>query len=479
MSILQEVSPRLWSIRSSEQVALTNRAAQITVELQQGVKKPYKDVIDVSWGDPHRGGLKPLTFVRQVIARCLYPSLLTSESLPVDVQQRAQSLLGDCGGGSVGAYTATAGIPRIVRSVSEFITRRDGGVESLPENIFISNGSQRCLMMVLKLFIHTEGLVQTGVLMPVPSYPYFNNAVSMLGGVMVPYYLDEEHGWDVRVDELRRALRGARGHCNPMVLYVTNPGNPTGHVQNKKSIEDVIQFAAEEKLFLLADEVYQDSVHDPNSEFVAYKKVLSEMGPPYSNSVELASFHSASKGYLGESGFRGGYVEFVNLDPTVMGYVYTLFSADSTSSVLGQLALDLLAHPPRPGDPSYPTYAAEIRDLKDTMGRNVQLIHEVIGSLSGMSCQPIKGGIFAFPRLHLPPSAVQQAQEEGVNPDMWYSSRLLEEAGLCVGPGCEHGQREGTHHIRLCIATSQENLEEVLTRLSDFQRSFMRRFSSS
>ena len=28
-----------------------------------------------------------------------------------------------------------------------------------------------------------------------------------------------------------------------------------GHVQNRKSIEDVIRFAAEEKLFLLADEV--------------------------------------------------------------------------------------------------------------------------------------------------------------------------------------------------------------------------------
>lgn len=33
----------------------------------QGVRKSYKDVIDVSWGDPHRAGVKPLSFVRQVI----------------------------------------------------------------------------------------------------------------------------------------------------------------------------------------------------------------------------------------------------------------------------------------------------------------------------------------------------------------------------------------------------------------------------
>ncbi|KAL2097255.1 hypothetical protein ACEWY4_006462 [Coilia grayii] len=476
MSLLREVSPRLWSIRSSEQVALAKRAAQITAELQQGVKKPYKDVIDVSWGDAHRGGLKPLTFVRQVIASCLYPSLLNSESLPIDVQQKAQNLLGCCEGGSVGAYTSTCGIPKIVRSVSEFISRRDGGVESLPENIFITSGSQRSLMMVLKLFVQTERSARTGVLVPVPSYPYFNMALSMLGGVMVPYYLDEEHGWDVKVDELRRALHAARGHCNPMALYITNPGNPTGHVQNRKSIEDVIQFAAEENLFLLADEVYQDSVHDPESDFISYKKVLFEMGPPYSNSVELASFNSISKGYFGECGVRGGYVEFVNLDPTVMECAYTLFSTDTCASVLGQITLDILAHPPQPGDPSYPIFSEEIRAMKDTMISNVHRVQEVIGSLPGMSCQPIKGAIFAFPQLHLPPSAVQQAEKAGVNPDVWYSSCLLDEAGLCVGPGCEHGQREGTHHIRLCIATTQENLEEVLTRLSAFHLSFKSRF---
>jgi hypothetical protein len=46
--------------------------------------------------------------------------------------------------------------------------------------------------------------------------------------------------------------------------------------------------------------VYQESVFREGSEFVSYKKVLSEMGPPLSNTVELASFHSASKGFMGE-----------------------------------------------------------------------------------------------------------------------------------------------------------------------------------
>ena len=47
-------------------------------------------------------------------------------------------------------------------------------------------------------------------------------------------------------------------------------------------------------------QVYQDNVHSPDCSFHSFKKVLSEMGPEYSGNVELASFHSTSKGYMGE-----------------------------------------------------------------------------------------------------------------------------------------------------------------------------------
>lgn len=55
-------------------------------------------------------------------------------------------------------------------------------------------------------------------------------------------------------------------------------------------------------------------------------------------------------------GLRGGYVELVNIDPAVMKYIHTLFSKDSCAPVLGQIALDLMANPPKPGDPSYQLY---------------------------------------------------------------------------------------------------------------------------
>lgn len=38
----------------------------------------------------------------QVLAACLYPELLKDKAFPLDVRQRAQTLLGACGGQSVG-----------------------------------------------------------------------------------------------------------------------------------------------------------------------------------------------------------------------------------------------------------------------------------------------------------------------------------------------------------------------------------------
>ncbi|XP_028832250.1 alanine aminotransferase 2-like [Denticeps clupeoides] len=477
MSVLRAISPDLSRIRLVDQDCLSKRAAQIREALLQGLERPFKHLIDISLGDAHRGGLQPITFVRQVISACLYPSLLDSGRLPIDVKSRARNLLKQCEGESVGSYTATCGLPKIQHSLSEFISRRDRGVPSSPENIFITSGSQQALMLVLRLFVHGKGSLQTGIMTPVPSSPLFNMALSSLGGAMVPYHLCEEEGWTLRLDEMRRALATARRHCNPMGLYVINPGNPVGQVQSQKSIEDVIRFAAEEKLFLLADEVYQDSVHDPTAEFVSYKRVLHEMGPPYSNTVELASFNSASKGFMGECGLRGGYVEFVNLDSAVMGHVYTLFSTEACTAVMGQIALDIMANPPRSGDASYTAFFEEVQNRRNTLNNNAKRVQETLNSLDGMSCQPIRGGIYAFPQLHLPARAVAKAEEAGVAPDLLYCMLLLEEMGLCVGPGSEHLQRKDTHHLRLCIATPEDTLQEVLERLSTFHLHFMRLFS--
>lgn len=65
-------------------------------------------------------------------------------------------------------------------------------------------------------------------MIPIPQYPLYSAVISELDAIQVNYYLDEDNCWALNVDELRRAVRQAKDHCDPKVLCIINPGNPTG-----------------------------------------------------------------------------------------------------------------------------------------------------------------------------------------------------------------------------------------------------------
>ena len=79
---------------------------------------------------------------------------------------------------------------------------------------------------------------------------------------MVGYYLDEETGWSLDINELERAYKEARDNGTDVrALCLINPGNPTGQVLTKKNLEDVVEFAYDKNLVLMADEVYQENIY--------------------------------------------------------------------------------------------------------------------------------------------------------------------------------------------------------------------------
>ncbi|NXJ58755.1 ALAT2 aminotransferase, partial [Spizaetus tyrannus] len=403
----------------------------------QGVPKPFTEVIKANIGDAQAMGQKPITFLRQVTALCLYPALLAEPSIPEDAKDRARRLLAACGGQSAGAYSASPGIELVRRDVARFLQRRDG-----------TRASPLSPQSILKLLVSGSGGSRTGVLIPIPQYPLYSAAIAELSAVQLNYYLDEEHCWALDVAELRRALAEGRRHCCPRVLCIINPGNPTGQVQSRQCIEDVIKFAFEEKLFLMADEVYQDNVYAEGSAFHSFKKVLFEMGPPYSEVVELASFHSVSKGFMGECGFRSGYVEVVNMDPEVQQQLAKLVSVRLCPPVPGQIVLDAVVDPPQPGDPSYELFITEKQAVLSALAHKARLTQEIFNKAPGIRCNPVQGAMYSFPRIELPPRALAAAEAQGQAPDMFFCMKLLEETGICVVPGSGFGQREGTFHFR-------------------------------
>ncbi|XP_069771244.1 alanine aminotransferase 2-like isoform X2 [Narcine bancroftii] len=469
---LDSMNPYAKKVEYAVRGPIVLRAMAIEKELQEGIKKPFCEVIKANIGDAHAMGQKPITFIRQVLALCTYPPLLCDPSMPEDAKSRARKILAACAGHSIGAYTASQGIEAIRQSVANYIEKRDGGISSNPDNIFLATGASDAIVTTLKLLVSGKGKGRTGVMIPIPQYPLYSAAIADLGAVQVNYYLDEDNCWALNIDELRRALYQARQHCNPKVLCTINPGNPTGQVQTRQVIKEVIQFAAEERLFLLADEVYQDNVYADGCQFHSFKKVLFEMGAGYSDVVELASFHSVSKCYMGECGFRGGYVEYVNLDPDVKAQLMKLVSVHLCPPVSGQTILGVITDPPQAGEPSYHSFLNEKTCVLRSLAERARLTEEVFRGVPGIRCNPVQGAMYSFPRINIPPRAIDAAQAAGQAPDMFFCMKLLEETGICVVPGSGFGQAEGTYHFRMTILPQTDKLMELLTRVKDFYQSF-------
>uniref|UniRef100_A0A6Q2ZCH6 alanine transaminase n=1 Tax=Esox lucius TaxID=8010 RepID=A0A6Q2ZCH6_ESOLU len=469
---MNTMNPNVKRVEYAVRGPIVQRAVQIEKELKEGVKKPFSEVIKANIGDAHAMGQKPITFFRQVVALCAYPDLLEDNKFPDDAKNRARRILQSCGGGSLGAYSASTGIEVIRQDVARYIEKRDGGIPSNPDNIYLSTGASDAIVTMLKLLTSGEGKTRSGVMISIPQYPLYSAALAELAAVQISYYLDEDKCWGLDVSELRRAVEAAREHCKPRALCIINPGNPTGQVQSRQCIEDVIRFAAEERLFLMADEVYQDNVYAEGCQFHSFKKVLFEMGPEYSNTVELASFHSTSKCYMGECGFRGGYMEVINMDPQVKLQLTKLVSVRLCPPIPGQVLLDLVVNPPRPDEPSYERTAN-----LEILAEKAKLTEQIFNTVSGIRCNPVQGAMYTFPRLTLPEKAIAAAKEKGQAPDMFYCMKLLEETGICLVPGSGFGQRDGTHHFRMTILPATEKLKIVLENIRAFHKRFTEEFS--
>lgn len=113
----------------------------------------------------------------------------------------------------------------------------------------------------------------------------------------------------------------------------------SGQCLSYDNLKEIVKFAYEEKLVLMADEVYQENVYQDERPFVSTKKVMMDMGAPYSNSVELCSFHTVSKGSAGECGLRGGYFEATNIHPGAMEELYKLVSINLSPNTVGQVRI--------------------------------------------------------------------------------------------------------------------------------------------
>ena len=142
------------------------------------------------------------------------------------------------------------------------------------------------------------------------------------------------------------------------------------------------QLCVDEDLVLMADEVYQENIWKSELPFSSFRKVATSMGysPNYEEGkkgLALVSFHSISKGFIGECGIRGGYFELFGIDPLVKAQIYKLASISLCSNTPGQVMTGLMVQPPKQGEPSFAAYEAERMGVLSSLKRRAEIVSKV------------------------------------------------------------------------------------------------------
>lgn len=320
---------------------------------------------------------------------------------------------------------------------------------------------------------------KSGIMIPTPQYPIYSATLDLLEGKKVGYFLDESNNWDLNMEELERSLAEAKKDgINVVGFVLINPGNPTGQVLSKNAVQDVVQFCAKHNLVLLSDEVYQENVYDDNAEFYSAKRAAYDTGLLQTDEIELASFHSTSKGVFGECGRRGGYMELVGFDSKVKEHLYKLASSSLCSTVTGQIMTSLMVRGPEAGDESYESHEAEKTAVFNGLKRRAGIVGKGLNSIPGFSCQPAQGAMYCFPRVQLPQGAIDDANDKGVAPDTMYAVSLLQRTGICVVPASGFGQEAGRYGFRTTFLPSEKEMERAVQQIQEHHEEFCSKYTN-
>lgn len=141
-------------------------------------------------------------------------------------------------------------------------------------------------------------------------------------------------------------------------------------------------------------------------------------------------------------GYAAGQTKLINAMKNIQSQ--STSNPTSISQVAAQAALE--------GDQSF------IQTMNKAFKERHVYVVDALNKIKGVKCLPSQGAFYAFPYMQ---EAIDRI--EGIDNDVEFGEYLINEIGVALVPGSAFGT---PGYMRLSFATSMENLQEGLQRIS-------------
>ena len=323
-------------------------------------------------------------------------------------------------------YTPNAGVEDLRQAISEKL-KRENQIDTDPnEEIIVTAGAMEALSLSILCTID-EG---DEVLIPDPGYVSYIAHVLLAGGVPVFFPLKEENDFRDRVDELENLVTK-----KTRMMIMNSPSNPTGAVDLREDLKNIADLANDHDILVLSDEPYERLVYPGHTHYS-----IAALPGMLERTVNIFSF---SKSYA-MTGMRIGYIasnrelirQMVKMQEHFVG---------SINSPAQRAAIAALRGP-----------QDCVTNMLREYTRRRDVLVDGLNKTGMITCKKPPGTFYAFPNI----------LKTGFD-SRTFAEILLKEARVVTVPGIAFG-KNGEGHLRLSFATSIENVNEAVKRISDY-----------
>lgn len=149
-------------------------------------------------------------------------------------------------------YTPAAGLPELREAIAAK-TLRDSGLAVDTSRIIVTNGGKQAVYQAFATLLDPGD----EALLPAPYWTTYPEAIKLAGGVPVDVFAGADQDYLVTVEQ----LEAARTPRTKLLVFVS-PSNPTGAVYSAEQTREIGQWALENGLWVITDEIYQNLVYD-------------------------------------------------------------------------------------------------------------------------------------------------------------------------------------------------------------------------